>query len=170
MTEPAHPSTKAELLDAIRCQREALEDVVAGLSREQMAAAGVINGWTVKDLLAHIVAWEQRMVHWVGQYLAGGVPDLPGDWDDINRLNAISYKENKDRSLDDVLEGFGKSYPLALQTAEATSEADLLDPERFPARGGRPLWIMVAANTFWHYQEHREQITGWVEETYGPHT
>lgn len=166
MTEQAGPTTKDELLDAINRQRRILEDVVAGLSREQLTTCGVVDGWTVKDLLAHIVAWERRMVHWVAQYEAGEEPDLPGGWDDIHRLNAESQEENKDRSLDDVLDAFRRSFPKALKVAEAMSEADLLEPGRFPSRGDRPLWILVAANTSWHYQEHREQITAWVERTY----
>jgi hypothetical protein len=37
-----------------------------------------------------------------------------------------------------------------------------MDPDRFPTRKGSPLWYMVAANTWWHYEEHDEDIKKWL--------
>jgi hypothetical protein len=47
----------------------------------------------------------------------------------------------------------------------ALSEAELTDPQHFAWREGDPLWHMVAANTWWHYKEHRETISAWLKET-----
>jgi hypothetical protein len=41
-------------------------------------------------------------------------------------------------------------------------EADLFDGSRFAWRQGDPIWHMIAANTWWHYREHREQIRSWL--------
>jgi hypothetical protein len=162
LSEEEQPATKAELLDGIRCQRQILEDLIAGLRPEQMVIGGVVGDWSVKDILAHIVAWEQRMVMWAGRYLAGESPLLPDGPEDVDRLNAEIYEQHKDRPLEQIVDRFRLSYPQALQVAEETSVDDLFDPERFAARGGQPLWIMVAANTVWHYQEHREEIEAWL--------
>jgi hypothetical protein len=67
-------------------------------------------------------------------------------------------------SLERVLADFHRSYESALARVEALTEEDLVDPQRFAWRKGDPLWHMVAANMWEHYQEHRESIEKWLEE------
>ncbi len=158
--------TKREILASIRNERESLEATLGRLSEAQMTQPGVESDWTVKDILAHIVDWERRMVQWVEESLRGEVPERPAPgmtWDDLDRLNEQTYLANKDRALDDVLAEFHASYQSALGTVEAATEADLIEPERFAWRQGDPMWHMVAANTWWHYKEHRETIENWLE-------
>jgi hypothetical protein len=38
-----------------------------------------------------------------------------------------------------------------------------LNTERLQLQGGEPLWEAIAANTFWHYEEHGEDIRRWQE-------
>jgi len=117
------------------------------------------GGWSVKDTLAHIAAWEQLMVGWVEQSLRGEVPQRPVTGDDwVDQLNARLYAESVEKSLAEVQEDFAASYRQTLALVERVDEDDLFDPERFRWRDGSPLWQMVAANTNWHYQDHREAI------------
>ena len=158
--------TKADLLDQIRSERQALEANLAGLSEEQMLKPGVEGEWSVKDILIHIVAWEQRMISWVNQSLTGvPVQMLPQGytWDDLDRWNQETYLKHRDDSLADVLAQFSSSYREALSTAGSVEENTLLDPERFAWREGKPLWPVVAANTCWHYRDHRKSIGAWLE-------
>jgi hypothetical protein len=165
MGEQIEQLTKAEVLDAIRAGRKPLEEALAQLGEDQMTQPGVESNWSVKDILAHIVAWEQRMVLWVGQALRGEVPAIPATWEEVHRLNEQSYWENRDRPLTEVLAEFQRSYLEALAVAEAASEEDLIDPERFGWREGVPLVRVVAANTWWHYAEHLESIQAWLSKS-----
>jgi hypothetical protein len=162
MDEQAEQISRSELLEAIRTEHNRLEVTLAQLDEAQMIRPGVVGDWSVKDILAHIVAWEQRMVRWVGEALQGKLPADPDNWDQVHALNAQIYQENRDRSLADVLEEFPRSYQEALHVAETTGEKDLLDPGRFAWREGKPLWKVVAANTCWHYREHDESIRAWL--------
>ena len=51
-----------------------------------------------------------------------------------------------------------------MRIAAETPDAVLFDAEHFAWREGRPLWFMVAANTYWHYAEHREHLEQWLAE------
>lgn len=158
--------TKAKIMNLIQSERESLERVLAGLSEEQMTQPGVESSWSVKDIMAHITDWEQRMVGWIEDSLRGEVPQRPAPgmtWDDLDRLNEQIYLLNRDRDLRDVLADFHRSYEGALVTVEALTEEDLIDPQRFAWREGTPLWHMVAGNTWEHYQEHREPIEKWLK-------
>jgi hypothetical protein len=163
MGDEVEAIAKPELLSSIRVAREGLEAVLAQVSEEQMVQSGVEADWSIKDILAHIVSWERSMVRWVGEALQGEVPAMPATDDEVDRLNEQFTQENRDLPLADVLEAFGSSYHDALRVAEATPEEDLLDPDRFAWRACRPLWYVVAANTWWHYDEHQPSIEAWLE-------
>lgn len=158
--------SKSELLQRIQSERQRLEATLAQLSANQMTTPGVNDQWSIKDILAHITAWERRMVRWLEEAVRGEVPEmLPAGmtWDDLDEWNEQTYLDNRDRPLAEVLANFKSSYPQALKAVEAVSEEDLIDPHRFEWRAGKPLWEMVAANTFWHYKEHNKSIRIWLE-------
>jgi hypothetical protein len=164
----SEPSSKREMLDLIRSERRELEAVLDELSEDRMVDPGLEGGWSVKDILAHITWWEQRMVGWLRGSYAGKTPERPAPgmtWDDLDSLNAQTYLENKDRGLGEVMTESRLSYREALAEVEKMTDADLLDGDRFEWRKGDPMWHMVAANTWWHYKEHREDIGRWLEES-----
>jgi hypothetical protein len=159
--------TKTKILDLTRSEREILEATLDQLSEAQMTQPGVENDWSVKDILAHITDWEKRMMQWIEESLQGQTPEQPAPgmtWDDLNKLNEQTYLANKDRPLNEVLVDFHDSYQQSLKVIEALTEEDLLDPNRFEWREGRPLWYTIAANTWEHYQEHRGGIGNWLKK------
>jgi hypothetical protein len=157
---------KAELLATIRAERAALEETLAGLSPERMIEQGAEGAWSVKDTLAHIVAWESWMIRWTGQLLRGETPHDPmpvETEEDVDRLNAENYQRHHDRTLDDVRADFRRSYGDALALAESLPEEALQQehPDTWPHG---PLWHGVAANTCWHYREHLDSIRADIEQ------
>jgi hypothetical protein len=161
------PTTRAKVLELVHIEQEALQTVLDQLTEVQMTQPGVENNWTVKDILAHIADWEQRMVRWIEETMRGEVPERPAPgmtWDDLDELNEQTYLANKNRSLAEILAGFETSYQQAVKAVETLTEEDLLDPHRFAWREGDPMWHMVAANTWWHYKEHRQAIESWLAE------
>ena len=160
---------KTQLIEEIKSEREYFETTLAKFSRDQMTSPLLDDGWSLKDLLAHITVWEQRMLKWVGSTLRDEVPEmLPQGltWsdEDINRWNQQTYLDLKDKPLGEVLADFESSYPQALAIAERSTEEQLFDKDHYAWRGGRPLYIMVAADTSWHYKEHNTQLQGLLED------
>jgi hypothetical protein len=162
MRERIEHIAKPELLVQIRTERKRLEEVLAALTPDQMLQPGVNGEWSVKDILAHISAWEQRMLSWIGSHLRGEAPDVPLPWD-VERMNAEAYAQVKDRPLAEVLKEFLQSYREALALAESLSEEQLRTEytDNWPMG---PLWTGVAANTNWHYKEHREAMEAWLNK------
>jgi hypothetical protein len=157
---------KEKLIEDIQIERLHLEKTLGKIVAQQMLTPGVMDDWTVKDVLAHITVWEQRMVRWLEQTVREEVPEMlpPGmTWEDLDQWNEQTYQKHHLRDLDEVLADFELTYRQALSAVQGISEEDLIDPGRFPWREGRPLWIMVAANTSWHYKEHEETITTWLK-------
>jgi hypothetical protein len=166
MAEHDEPTSKRELMEVLQDERQLFDTLVARLSDTQMLEPGIEGNRCIKDILAHITDWEQRMILWIQESVAGLTPQRPAPgmtWNDLDRLNEQTYLENKEKPLVEVMPASRYSYTQALQAVQALSEADLFDGRRFAWRDGDPLWHMVAANTWWHYKEHREQIEAWLE-------
>jgi len=94
------PQSKAELVARITREWDALQAAIAGLSEEQLTAPGD-GGWSIKDNLAHIAAWEQYMLAAVlqGQTAAqalGVAPETLQGLDD-NGINDILYRAGAGR-------------------------------------------------------------------------
>ena len=159
--------SKKQILELIQSERAAFEVTLAQLSQAQMTRPGPDSDWSGKDILAHLAAWQQKMIQWLQESLRGETPDRPAPgmaWDDLDALNEQLYLENKDKSLAEVLAAFNHMYQQSWQVVENLTEADLLDPDRFEWRRGDPMWHLVAANTWEHYREHRETIDHWLKQ------
>src|SRR5437868_4667680 len=100
---------KASVLRAIRDKHAEMEALLGKLDDKQMTAPELDDGWSVKDTLAHIVAWERLMIGWLDTLARGDKPVIytpefvdDGTNDTIDRLNAQLYEQSKSRSLKDV--------------------------------------------------------------------
>jgi hypothetical protein len=161
--EQKEPKTKAELLQFVQDGRHQFKAILNEIPQERMEEKGVETNWSVKDILAHITAWETKMTQVLGAMQTSDErPDWPVGDEGVDALNATFYEANKNKPLAQVLTEFEASYPRALAATEAMSETDLFNPDRFAWRKGRPLWWMVAGNTFGHYWDHIPNIEAWL--------
>jgi hypothetical protein len=158
--------TRSKLNSEIAAEREILETILGKLSEADMTATALDGGWSVKDILAHIVDWERRMVTWIEESLEGDGPDLSPDWttDALDQMNEQIYQANKDRPLGEVISDFEQSYQQSLRAVERLTDQDLLDANRFAWREGHPMWILIQENTSAHYREHHEMIERWLKD------
>jgi len=159
-SEQAPPSSKA-LLALLQAEWQLLQAVLSGLTAEQWTAPDLENAWSVKDVVAHVAAWEGRMLAWLDESFQGNTPERPAPgmtWEDLDRLNQLTFEENRQASLERVRQSADAVHSEVEQIVGRMSDLDLFDGARFAWRAGDPMWHMVAANTWWHYREHREQI------------
>jgi hypothetical protein len=158
---------KASILDEMRTNYAALEEILAPLDKTQMTTKGVIDGWSIKDILAHIASWHHRLLTWLDAAIRSEEPTLsgPDSVEEMDALNSQFYEENKSRSLDEVLTEFRTTHQRIMDIVQAMREDDLISPQRFAWTQGRPLWRLVAGDTYEHYREHGKQIQEWRATT-----
>jgi uncharacterized protein (TIGR03083 family) len=157
---------KAELLGQIRREHERLEGLVGQLGEDQLTAPGVVGDWSVKDILAHITAWDRLLPGWLGAARIGAHPKLPSEgytWADEDKLNESIYQQHKDEPPDKVLADFRESYALVQHEVEALSDEQLTDPQRYAWMRGKPLSSLVATDTSEHYAEFATAIEAWLD-------
>lgn len=149
-----------DLLKALAASRAELDAALAGLTDEQMTEPGVLNDWTVKDILAHLTAWEVELVTVLGKLARGQTPKPVGETDaETNALNAKWHKDYQSRPLDRVLEDYQAVRPQSIRQVERLTEADLTTPRKWLK--GRPLLELILAETIEHDAEHLPHLREW---------
>jgi uncharacterized damage-inducible protein DinB len=152
---------KAEILEQIREARGALLAALEGLTDDPMLRPGVAGIWSVKDILAHLTAWQSELITALSQLDAPRrVPGI-AKIEDIDDWNEEQYRVNARRSLQAVREDFNGVHKHLLKTIETLDDKVLEDAQKFPWMEGEPLWYLIAENAYWHEQEHAEDIRKW---------
>ncbi len=125
------PTSKDQLLTASQQEHGMLEELLASLTHEQMVLPGVVGDWSVKDVLAHLIEWEQMVLSWHKAGRRGQTPQTPAEgfnWGQLPALNQRIYEKHRDRPLDDVLKQFKASYRQSLKAVQGASDEELFSP------------------------------------------
>ncbi len=72
---------KAELLERLKADRQALLEPVEGMPDEALTMPGVVGAWSVMDVLAHITAWDGETLRRIA-FATGQSARPPHDIDD----------------------------------------------------------------------------------------
>jgi len=157
---------KKALVDEIQRERTALNETLALLTPRQMTMPGVTRGgWSVKDVLAHLVEWQQMNLDWYAAGLRGEKPAMPAPGytlRELPRLNQMIYRKHHRRSLKAVLNDYETYHQRIVELIESVPEADLITLERFSWTG--PSWTVsdyLRASTAAHYLWARKRIKRW---------
>lgn len=152
--------TKDELIAKLEQEWVLLEAAIDGLDDEQMTQIPVLEAWTVKDLLAHIAMCESLLVTALFKLERGIVPDDLSDAQ-VEIQNEQYYRQQKDRSLEQVVEDLQGVHLALINRLGATSEKTLTDPKKYRWMKGEPLSKFISEDSIEHYHEHRQQIQTW---------
>jgi hypothetical protein len=168
---------KAALLEEIVIERAALDDAIASLGPRDMTRAGVTpGGWSVKDIIAHVVDWQDRTLGWYEAGLRGERPAVPGDgftMRELPLLNQAIWRRHRRRSLKAVLDDYRAYHQRMLVLIDAVDENDMVTLNRWSWTG--PSWTLsdyIRAQTASHYRWARKHIRRWSRtrstDTSGP--
>ena len=157
---------RKELLDKVRDSRSRLEAALEQVGPAHFDEIVLYGRWTIKDLLAHIGWWEQSAADMMTSLLQGDTPSDRLEFSDVNTVNERTYRENRDRSFDEVRQSELASYTALLDLVERTPEDQLFDKGRFAWLDGHPLMTLVAWNTFDHYDEHLVELDAWLAQSH----
>lgn len=156
---------KSELIDDLKAARANLLDAIDGLTTEQLLQVGAVGIWSVKDVLAHLVAWEAELVTTLArldQYKRR--PPHIVEIEDIDEWNEEQYRINASRSLEAVLDDFHGVHKHLIAAIEDLDERTLTSNRQWPWMEGESLAYLIAENATWHEQEHADDIRQWREE------
>jgi hypothetical protein len=121
----------------------AFMDSVEGIPASLMVAENVSGDWSVKDMLAHVAAWDRETTRVVLQIIRGDEPQwpiYPQRFEDLNREadRNLTIVEARNRAL--------SAHKALVEMLDGKSEV-------------RADW--VRGTTYEHYAKHTEEILHW---------
>lgn len=150
---------KAELLEALENSREDFLELIEGMDEEAMLFKSSPDGWSVKDILAHLTRWEAELVKLLWQLRQGIQPTtLHFSALQVDEINAQWLQEDQNRPLDRILDDFHGVRNQTIRRVESFSEIQLQDKEKYPWLKGEALWEFIAKDSFEHEIEHMTQV------------
>lgn len=155
------PTTKGQLLADIERERSALEELFSTVGSEYMTQPGIVGQWSIKDVLAHLIAWHQLCIGWYTTGLSGRQPELPAqgyNWRQLAELNQQIYEQYREQELSSILEQFRLSCQEMYQFVEGLTEAELFTPNTYAWTGKHALISFIAPNTSEHYHWAQQEI------------
>lgn len=143
-----------ELLNRMREGRSELEDAIAQFNKRDLTEPLLPNGWSVKDVIAHIGFWERRIANLYAILSGGDVPEDTIGAGGLDDLNARVYEENQFLPLGIIQVNEEEAFSALLAIAETAPNHDLFDPQRFAWSQGHPFVEWIIENSYGHYDDH----------------
>lgn len=139
------PKTRAELLAREKETWDELAATWCKLPDAALLQPGACGpGWSVKDVMNHIAAWQEAALRIIPELLAGRRATLGHG---TTRFNALQHEQDRDRSLQASKRRLNKARRELLALLDRVPDEPLLDPR------SRIHWW--AKYTLWaHYGEH----------------
>ncbi len=161
----SYPPTQAQLVARIRSAHVQMEALLASLSLAQMTRPGTEGEWSVKEVLAHLIAWERRLTRQLqaaARHESGRVPLFSADEpQDIDQLNAQIAARAQGVSLAELRADGKRALQELVQTLEGCSEADLFEPTGLSIWLEAPALEVIAGDSYEHYEEHLASLQRW---------
>lgn len=158
--------SKDQILTTIREEYERWQSLLAGLSEEQITARALPGGLSVKDVMAHLMAWQQRSNERLQAALddrepnfAGWPPDLsPESEEDLDQVNAWILEKYRDHSWNKVYRAWRDGYMRFMKLSKDTPEDEYFDSEKYPWLAGYTLGDVIVSSYRHHHEEHLEPL------------
>jgi len=155
---------KAELLDWLREEYRHWQAFINQIDPALMDLPGVNGQWSLKDMIAHLTAWEPRLIAYI---LAAqhGEADPPSPWPEHLRaddeINAWIYETYCGRTVNEVLDEMERVFQQLLAVIEGLPDEVVIEPERhLVLLGGRRF---PAGEFFDHFHnEHEADVRAWL--------
>jgi hypothetical protein len=166
--------TKARFLAVMRSEREGWEALLGKIDEVEMERPGVAGNWSARDIIVHVTAYERGLVEWLEAAKRGEAKTFADlDHPDVDYRNAVILEESQGRPLEEVEAEGTRIFRRLMGLVEAMAEEELLEAAGVawyvePRWGEqRALWECIADDSYRHYEQHVEDIRGWLAEKRG---
>jgi hypothetical protein len=169
----ADETTKSKT-DLLRDTEEAWGDLMVELGRltpQQKSGIKDSQGWTVKDHLVHLAAWERSMISFLQgspRHEGLGVSADVYARDEYDEINETIYSATKDLTYEEAEAQLRSVHSELMRMLDPMSDEDLQKPYSHYLPDERrdddsPALDRLYGNTADHFREHLEWIRALVE-------
>jgi hypothetical protein len=163
---------KKQILTMLKDEFNRWEELLASLSEAQITAPQLPSNLSIKDVIAHLRAWQQISVARMEAALHNREPVFPG-WpaelapeseDGPDQTNAWIYETYREQPWSSVHGDWREGFLRFLELGEAIPETDLLDAEKYSWMAGQPLSLIFLSSYEHHHIDHLEPLLAWLRQ------
>lgn len=149
--------TREQLLNKLSKAWTTLQESYAGLPGALLLEPGVVDDWSVKDILAHVTTWEEEALKYLPLILEGDRPPRYSvQYGGIDAFNALRTEQKRSLALSDVLEHLAETHRQLVDYLGTVPEEQFTRETPFRHR--------LRLDTYSHYPLHARMIREWREQ------
>lgn len=164
-------SMKDHIVAGLREHYKQWVTLLDSLTEAQLTTPLEAGEWSIKDVIAHLWAWQQRTIARSEAARSNRepiFPEWPADVDpdaegSADRINAWIYATYHKESWAAVYHKWRTGFQRFIDTAAEISEREMLDAERYPWLEGYSVAMVILAS-YEHHLEHYEKLQAWFRE------
>ncbi|HEV2914668.1 MAG TPA: DinB family protein [Pyrinomonadaceae bacterium] len=149
---------KTEIEERVRESHAKLSKALEGLSEEEATRVGLNAQWSVRDALAHIVAWEIQGANIIDEIQRGTWKPQRLNKEMIDEFNARAVEERRGRSMGEVRGEFDAAHSRMQGLIAALPDE---------VEESSPTYKFIEGVTFKHLTHHAAQIEEWKQKQGG---
>lgn len=126
---------KEHILAALREQFESWERLLSSLDEEELTAPHFDLDWSIKDVIAHLWAWQQVSIARMESGVLGREPRYPNwimsiaeDWEeDSDRVNALTFEKNHEKPWSEIYQKWKSGFLQLLELGNKIPDSIILN-------------------------------------------
>ena len=164
---------KPDLLASLRAVFDDWENLLAGKTEEDITAQRFSAGWSIKDVIAHLRAWQQISIARLEAALLNTQPEYP-TWlggadpfyaeDHTGEFNDRIYKIYHDQSWSSVHQTWREGFLHFMELGKAIPEKEMHDTQKYPWLKGYALSAVLQGSSE-HHREHLDSLSAGAPST-----
>jgi hypothetical protein len=164
---------KQQIMTMVKEEFDRWEELVAGLNEEQLNTPQPTSTMSIKDVLAHLMAWQQRSNARLEAAVQNKEPEFPkwptelapdSEEGDPDKINAWIYQTTHAQSWPDVHRQWRDGYLRFMELGQAIPEKDLFEVGKYHWLEGYPISAVLVWSYEHHHVEHLEPLLSWVQQ------
>jgi hypothetical protein len=163
---------KTLMIALLRDEFNRWEALLAGLSEEQIITRSLPSDLSIKDVIAHLRAWQQVSIARLEAALQDRDPAYPA-WtaglppdseENLENFNERINLDSRAQPWASVHQTWKDGFLRFLELAGAIPEADLLEVDRYPWIEGYALFGVLQGCYEHHHEDHLEPLLVWLSQ------
>jgi mycothiol maleylpyruvate isomerase-like protein len=149
-----------ELLAELEAERAAFVEVLESVDLELVTAPGVVDDWSVRDLVVHVAFWSEHATEALALAAAGRGAEFAYAKRDTDRMNADLLTESRRTSPPAAVDREDRAYEAFARSVAA------LEPAFLGLRlgNGDTVEEIIRYDGPDHYREHTDHLRAWFGE------
>ena len=159
------PTSKEQLLAAADNEFNRLWAAVERVPAEARELPGACATWSVKDLLAHLHAWQEMTLDWERAGSAGEQPEIPApgySFADAPELNQAIHERTCDTAWSDAVAALRGTHDQLMAVIDGYRNEDLFTKRRYPWTRSTSVGAYLVSATSSHYAWASKLIRAWA--------